>query len=32
VPRVGQVSITPYRMTPVEISELKKKVEELLEK
>ena len=32
VPRVGLVSIAPYRMAPVELVELKKQIEELLEK
>jgi len=29
---VGPVSLTPYRLTPVELSELKKDLEDLLEK
>jgi len=32
IPRVGHVSITPYRMTPIELAELKKQLEDLLEK
>ena len=32
VPEVGPVSIAPYRMTPAELVELKKQIEELLEK
>ncbi|XP_028236588.1 uncharacterized protein LOC114415925 [Glycine soja] len=32
VPGTGPISITPYRMSPVELSELKKQLEELLEK
>nr|KYP36184.1 Transposon Ty3-G Gag-Pol polyprotein [Cajanus cajan] len=32
IPGVGPVSISPYRMAPAELSELKKQVEELLEK
>lgn len=32
VPSVGPVSIAPYRMTLVELVELKKQIEELLEK
>jgi len=32
VPRVGPVSMTPYRMSPAELSELKKQVENYLEK
>jgi len=32
VPGTRPISITPYRMSPVELSELKKQLEELLEK
>ena len=32
VPGTGPISIAPYRMSPVELSELKKQLEELLEK
>ena len=32
VPGVGPVSIAPYRMAPAELTELKKQIEELLEK
>jgi len=32
VPGVGLVSIAPYRMAPAELVELKKQIEELLEK
>jgi len=32
IPVAGPVSITPYRMTPVELAELKKQLEDLLEK
>ncbi|XP_028236628.1 uncharacterized protein LOC114415960 [Glycine soja] len=32
VPGTGPMSIAPYRMSPVELSELKKQLEELLEK
>jgi len=32
VPGVGPISMAPYRMTPTKLSELKKQVEELLEK
>ena len=32
VPRAGPVSIAPYRMAPAELVELKKQIEELLEK
>jgi len=32
VPRAGPVSIAPYRMAPAELAELKKQIEELLEK
>nr|KYP32885.1 Transposon Ty3-I Gag-Pol polyprotein [Cajanus cajan] len=32
MPGAGPVSISPYRMAPIELSELKKQVEELLEK
>ena len=32
IPGVGPVSISPYRMTPVELAELKKQLEDLLEK
>nr|KYP62962.1 Transposon Ty3-G Gag-Pol polyprotein [Cajanus cajan] len=32
IPGVGPVSISPYRMAPVELSGLKKQVEKLLEK
>ena len=32
VPRAGPVSMTPYRMAPAELEELKKQIEELLEK
>ena len=31
VPGTRPISITPYRMSPVELSELKKQLEELLE-
>jgi len=32
VPGAGPISTTPYRMSPAELSELKKQIEELLEK
>ncbi|RDX80953.1 putative enzymatic polyprotein, partial [Mucuna pruriens] len=32
VPGIGPISITSYRMTPLELAELKKQLEELLEK
>ena len=32
VPGAGLVSMAPYRMAPAELEELKKKIEELLEK
>ena len=32
VPRTGPIFIAPYRMSPVELAELKKQIEELLEK
>jgi len=32
IPGAGPVSITPYRMTPAELAELKKQLEDLLEK
>jgi len=32
VPGVGPLSMTPYRMTPTKLVELKKQIEELLEK
>ncbi|KAL0308190.1 UNVERIFIED_CONTAM: hypothetical protein Scaly_2958000 [Sesamum calycinum] len=32
IPRVAPISIAPYRMAPVELQELKKQIEELLEK
>ena len=32
VPGAGPISIAPYRMAPAELTELKKKIEELLEK
>ncbi|XP_028216617.1 uncharacterized protein LOC114398639 [Glycine soja] len=32
VPGTGPISIAPYRMSPVELSELKKQLEEILEK
>ncbi|XP_052734048.1 uncharacterized protein LOC128196608 [Vigna angularis] len=32
IPKAGLVSISPYRMAPVELVELKKQIEELLEK
>ncbi|XP_027337088.1 uncharacterized protein LOC113850732 [Abrus precatorius] len=31
VPRTGPISIAPYRMSPLELTELKKQIEELLE-
>jgi len=32
IPSVGLVSMAPYRMTPTKLAELKKQIEELLEK
>ena len=32
IPRTGPISIAPYRMSPIELSELKGQLEELLEK
>jgi len=32
IPEAGPVSISPYRMTPLELAELKKQLEDLLEK
>jgi len=32
IPRARPVSITPYRMAPAELAELKKQLEDLLEK
>jgi len=32
VPRTGPVSMAPYRMAPAELVELKKQIEELMEK
>ena len=32
VPRIGPVSMSPYRMAPAELVELKKQIEELMEK
>ena len=32
VPGIGPISIAPYRMSPVELGELKKQLEKLLEK
>ena len=32
VPRTGLISITSYKMSPLELFELKKQIEELLEK
>jgi len=32
VPDIGPISIAPYRMSPIELSELKKQLEEILEK
>jgi len=32
IPRAGPVSITPYRMAPAKLAELKKQLEDLLEK
>jgi len=32
IPRVGSVSISPYRMAPTELAELKKQLEDFLEK
>ena len=32
VPRTGPVSMAPYRMAPAELVELKKHIEELMEK
>ena len=32
IPGAGPVSISPYRMTPAELAELKKQLEDLLEK
>ena len=32
IPGAGLVSAAPYRMTPVELAELKKQIEDLLEK
>jgi len=32
IPAVGPVSLDPYRMAPAELAELKKQIEELLEK
>jgi len=32
VPSVGPISIAPYRMSPIELAELKKQLEDLLEK
>ena len=32
MPRTGPISIAPYRMLPLELAELKKQIEELLER
>ena len=32
IPEAGPMSISPYRMTPAELAELKKQIEDLLEK
>jgi len=32
IPRAGPMSMAPYRMTPTELAELKKQIEDLLEK
>jgi len=32
MPGTGPISIAPYRMSPIELSELKKQLEELLQK
>jgi len=32
IPRAGLISMAPYRMAPTELAELKKQIEDLLEK